>query len=216
MEIRPPELPEPLRETPDGKAAIRAALDAGEDCEGLLLRQQTLALEAGTPTRLELRGCRLEGCTLAAAPGLLLDFVDVELLRCDLSNLNLYKGSLQRVRLRDCKLLGASFAEASLQNVAMEACVLRYANFTGSRLQRVRLTGCDLTHGALENCRLKDFALDDCDLTAVECSFTALKGVDLRSCVLSGLAAGAGDLRGAIIGVEQAVDLVRLLGVEVR
>ena len=216
MEIRPPELPDDLMDTPDGEGVIRAALAAGEDCEGLLLRQQTLALESRKPTRLELRGCRLEGCTLTAAPGLLLDFVDVELVRCDLSNLNLYKGSLLRVRLRDCKLLGASFAEASLQHVTMESCLLRYTNFTGSRLQRVALTACDLTHGALENCKLKDFTLTDCDLTAVECSFTSLKGVDLRSCVLSGLAASAGDLRGAIIGVEQAIDLVRLLGVEVR
>jgi uncharacterized protein YjbI with pentapeptide repeats len=56
----------------------------------------------------------------------------------------------------------------------------------------------------------------DCDLTGVDFLGAELKGADLRGANINGVRVGADELRGAIIDPSQAVQIVALLGVEVR
>ncbi|MEN6408382.1 MAG: pentapeptide repeat-containing protein, partial [Anaerolineaceae bacterium] len=55
-----------------------------------------------------------------------------------------------------------------------------------------------------------------CDLTGADFCNAKLKGADFRTALLNGLRVGAQDFAGAIIAPEQALQVVGLLGVEVK
>ena len=79
----------------------------------------------------------------------------------------------------------------------------------------MNLQACDLHEASLAQLRLKRLTLEACDLTRAEVFGTRLRGVDLSTCQIAGirLSNTFTELRGAKISLDQAPDLVGLLGV---
>jgi uncharacterized protein YjbI with pentapeptide repeats len=85
-----------------------------------------------------------------------------------------------------------------------------------SKLTQVRFSQCDFRHGYFNNNRLASVAFDSCQLTEAEFSQTQLKDIDFRTCRIEQLTLDFQDIRGAIVGSSQVMDLIPLLGVVVR
>jgi uncharacterized protein YjbI with pentapeptide repeats len=80
----------------------------------------------------------------------------------------------------------------------------------------VRFSGCDLHGASLAQLKLKRVTLEGCDFTRAEVYGTRLRGIDLSTCNVQALRVSDTffELRGARIGIDQAPDLVGLLGVK--
>lgn len=158
-------------------------------------------------------GCLFPACTLRGS-----HFTDVTFRNCDLSNADLTGCSFQRVEFLDCKLMGTNLSEATMQHVAFERCKAEFANFALGRLRFVA-HGQGVMRGAVfDECRLEKVAFSRCDLTQGEFRGTRLRGLSFADSDIRGMRVGEVDsfeLKGLKINVLQAVDLVRLLGVEV-
>jgi hypothetical protein len=109
---------------------------------------------------------------------------------------------------------GADFA-ANVR-VTVRDSVCSYANINESKLEQVTLQGCDLREASLSQMRLKRLKLETCDLTRAELFRTILRNVDLSSCNIQALRTSDTfvELRGAKIDLDQAPDIIGLLGVK--
>jgi uncharacterized protein YjbI with pentapeptide repeats len=72
-----------------------------------------------------------------------------------------------------------------------------------------------LDHCVLRELHARKASFDECDLTRADLFRTPLRGVDLSSCNIAGISVSdtREELRGLVIGVEQAQDVVGMLGV---
>ena len=143
---------------------------------------------------------------------------DAELCGRRLSGVALTGAKLRGLVLRECLLEGCTLLSCDLTRVELLDCQWRGANWDCSILERVRLTGCDLSEGWLSGCRLRRFEVRDCRFIKTGFFKTDLEGIDFRTCRLEGITVSdtGRELRGAIVGPEQAVELARLLGLVVR
>ena len=75
-----------------------------------------------------------------------------------------------------------------------------------------------LSEASFHATRLRHLALDGCDLSRATFFRTSLSGVDLSTCDVSGLRVSSDlrELRGAVIDSDQAVELIGLLGINVK
>lgn len=146
-------------------------------------------------------------------------FYDCTFTGCDFSNALLEGAYFARSRFVGCKLEGAQLTGAFLRSSRMVDCVCRYANMGELTLEGALLQGCDLREAFLNEVQFrKRTRLERCDLTRTDLFRTSLKGMDLSTCNIAGLLVSdtRQELRGAIIDAEQAVDLVGLLGVQIK
>lgn len=146
-------------------------------------------------------------------------FYDCAFIGCDLSNALLQGAFFARSRFVGCKLEGAQLTGALLRSTRLLDCMCRYANMGEVALEGALLQGCDLREAFLNEVQFrKRTRLERCDLTHADLFRTSLKGMDLSTCNIAGLLVSdtRQELIGAIIGAEQAVDVVGLLGVRVK
>lgn len=124
---------------------------------------------------------------------------------------------LDRVDMIDCSAPGVSMLRARLARVRAVSTDFSYANLSETSIDRLRLEGCKLREVALQRSKLKRVRWDSCDLTSLDVFGTPLTGIDVSSCLFAApvLSGDYRELRGAVVSADQALDLVRLLGVRV-
>lgn len=158
-------------------------------------------------------GCRLAGCDLQGV-----SFVDVVFKNCDLSGVQGREVYFCRCAADGLKALGAVFTDCRMAHVTVQNSSLSCSNFTGASLEKVRFDHTDFTEASLSECRHKQWSFGDC--TFIKTSFfkTPLKGMDFTTSRLEGavVSTEATELRGAVVNIEQAADLARLLGLVIR
>jgi uncharacterized protein YjbI with pentapeptide repeats len=95
--------------------------------------------------RFRLLDCRFERCDLAGLEAPEASWVRVEIRGSRLTGATLAGAQLQDVAFRDCRMDLTSFAGARLERTSFERCDLRESDFGEARLHDVRLHGCDLS-----------------------------------------------------------------------
>lgn len=165
-----------------------------------------------------IQSCRFSGCLFPACTLHSSHFTDVTFRNCDLSNADFSGCSFQRVEFLECKLVGANLSEATMQHVAFERCKAGFANFALGRLRYVGFARGVMPSAVFDECRFENVVFSRCDLTQGEFRGTRLRGLSLADSDIRGLRVGEVDsfeLKGLKINALQAVDLVRMLGVEI-
>ncbi len=156
--------------------------------------------------------------SLSASTGLAqARFSDVLSRNCDVSNADLRGSAFQRVQFVDCKFTGAEFAETVFGSAVLARCRGEFVGFAAARFRRVRCEECILRSAVLSECRFEQTAFSACDLSTAEFFGTRLQGISLADCDIRGIRlrdCASFELRGARISPAQALDLVKLLGVE--
>lgn len=150
-----------------------------------------------------------------AAMSTALELKDGRLIACDLSNVTWESPTLIRTELRECRLTGTTIAEGYFQNVGFTGCRMHLAHLRFSIFRRVRFENCILNGADFQGSDLTCGVFRNCDLQGAQFSQAKLRGTDFRGSQLAGIQAGVKDIAGALFDPLQALDLVRLLGVDI-
>jgi uncharacterized protein YjbI with pentapeptide repeats len=190
------------------------ALDSQADVYGLMLTgsdvagqsAQGLVFEEVKLKRVNFRETRLDRVRV----------MDAEIGGSDFSGAVWDHARLTRVAFNNCRLIGLQLVEAELHDIRFSECNLTGGLFVGVDSSHLAFDGCVLQEASFQSAKLKGVSFKDCDLTGVDFLGAELKGADFRGANISGVRVGADELEGAIIDPSQAVQIVALLGVEVR
>jgi uncharacterized protein YjbI with pentapeptide repeats len=141
---------------------------------------------------------------------------DIHLERCDLSGANWEKGRFRRAVFSGCRMLGANLMEANFEDVIFEDCKMDSAILSLSAFHAAHFEKCSLKRSSFEGADLTGVVFDECDLSKADLRNAKLAGADFRTSTINGLQTGAQELQGAIISPLQAVQVVSLLGIQVK
>lgn len=194
---------------------ILEAIDETDgDVRGLSFFDEDLS--ARTLGHVEFEDCVFESCSFAEMRANRITFDRCTFASCDFSNARLPISFWRDCRVRESRLVGCDLHQSYFVRDVFADCACSYANFTESKLEQVHFVGCDLHEASLTQMRLKRLALEECNLVRAELMGTRLRGVDLSSCSIQALRVSNTfvELRDAKIGLDQAHDLVGLLGVK--
>lgn len=211
-----PKIPPVLEPSDDVTELLQRAREGQESIENRLIAGiQAPSLNA---YKLEFTGVEFDHCRLNGSVFDKASFVDVRFRDCDLSGCSFSDAYFSRCEFLSCKWVGAGFTAALLRQSAAQACSFQYANFDGASLGGVTLRQCDCTGAAFTGVTLRDVATADNRFIGVNFFHTSLKGMDFTRDLVDGwmLSEGLSELKGAIFSPYQAVDLARLLGIEIK
>ena len=164
----------------------------------------------------EFEDCTFESCSFSELQAQRLSFDRCTFVSCDFSNARIPKSYWRDCIVRESRLVGCDMHQSYFVRDTFVDCACSYVNLTEGKLEQVRLQSCDMREASLAQLRLKRLSLESCDLTRAEIYGTRLRGVDLSTCAIAGLRLSNTyiELRDAKIGIDQAPDLVGLLGVK--
>lgn len=211
-----PNIPAVLEPVEDFAALLQSARKRQESIE--YLRIEAVCSASADAHKLDFVGvefdhCRLSGCVFDKA-----SFVDVRFRDCDLSSCSFADAYFSRCEFLSCKWVGASLPGALLRQSGAFGCSFQYANFDGASLAAVSFEECDFTGAAFSQARFREMITANNRLCGVNFFHTSLKGMDFTRDLVDGwiLSEGMSELKGAIFSPYQAVDLARLLGIEIK
>lgn len=160
-----------------------------------------------------LRSCAFERVNLSNCTFTDVLFSGCRFVRCDMG-----RSWLNRVDLCSCSAPGLSFLKGRLSGVSLADSQLAYADFSEAAVDQLVASETKLSEASFHATRLRHLALGGCDLSRATFFRTSLSGVDLSACDVSGLRVSSDlrELRGAVIGSDQAVELIGLLGIQIK
>ena len=184
---------------------VRGFAFCGEDLSSLALG------------RVEFEDCAFEECTFAQLQAARMSFERCTLADCDLTGAQLPTSFWRDCTLRGCRLVGCNLTKGYLVRTRWEGCLASFSCLNESKLEGVSFVECDLHESSLSSMRARRLRFEGCDLTRAELFRTRLAGVDLSSSTLAGMRVSDtfAELRGAKVGIDQAPELLGLLGVKV-
>lgn len=141
---------------------------------------------------------------------------DSRLEKCDFSGVTCENARIHRVEWNGCRLLGSNLLDGIFEDALFHECSAEKVVFAWASFKRTRFEGCNLQGAVFTGADLSGVIFEHCDLTGADFCNAKLKGTDFRTALLNGLRVGAQDFAGAIIAPEQALQVVGLLGVEVK
>lgn len=154
---------------------------------------------------------QFQECQLPTMEGL-----DVIFEHCDLSNVTFEESALHRVVFKHCRMIGCDFSKTFMRNVTFSHCLLNYANFSFSNAQNIAFEDCDISETSFNESKLKDISLVDCQLKEAEFIHTPLQDIDVSTCNIEEIVVTTDSLKGIIVNPYQAIDLSRLLGLQIK
>ncbi|MEA5011485.1 MAG: pentapeptide repeat-containing protein [Angelakisella sp.] len=216
MNVASPQLPLEPAKVQDLESCLKAVLAEEEALQNTSCSGSQLL--AANFDRLELLACLLESCVLRGCSLAKSSFVDVLFQDCDLSNCNLEGAYFQRCRFVRCKLVGTDFEDAVLKNCSFQDCTLAYSTFDRSSLTAFELQNCDLTEASFSTVKQKQFIAKNSSFCKTNFFQTPLCGIDFTGNQLTAplLSSPPAELRGSVIDMFQAAELIGLLGVVVK
>jgi uncharacterized protein YjbI with pentapeptide repeats len=144
------------------------------------------------------------------------DIVDARFENCDLSNLDFRDSIIHRTEFKNCKMIGCNLSDALLQNVVMENCNLDYSNLRFSCLKKVEIKDSRFCNADCQGSKFIEVAFDGVDFSRCRMAGTSLEDIDISSCEINEMGIGMEDIQGAIVSLNQAVMLSRLMGISIK
>lgn len=207
-EVAPPRLPKRLSAEP------LAELEEQAIYENCLLADCDLSdqsVEFVTFEGAHLKQVALQRCTLR-----MLRLADVRLEACDLAEAVCEAISISRAEFIGCRMIGFEATGGRVEDLLLKGCNAAHAQLWGNVFKRARFESCNLNEINFQGCDLSGAVFDRCDLRGAKFVGAKLAGADLRTAQIEGAQAGIKELQGAIVNTEQALSIVRALGVDVR
>lgn len=168
------------------RGQLDGELTAGDlTVDGLLVESN--GSEAVHARRIRVRESELRGVAIDAhdAPGL--EFSDVVLRGCDLSNIDGREGSLRRVEIHGSRLVGFGLAAGTIQDLRVLDSTLALSSLASSKLRNVVFERVDLTDASFMQAQLERVAFIDCKLAGADFRGVKLKGCTIRGTALDGI-----------------------------
>jgi uncharacterized protein YjbI with pentapeptide repeats len=167
----------------------------------------------GQPVRVD--RCVWRNVTLSDPNAQQLRLRDSLIENCDLANIDLTRGLLERVDLTSSRLTGAAFTEVQLKSVLFRECKLDFAVMSMAKLENCIFENCNLTDADFYHADLSGNVFRGCDLSRADIAHAKLTGADIRDCRLDAMRGMPANMDGLIISPDQAALLITLFGVRV-
>jgi uncharacterized protein YjbI with pentapeptide repeats len=216
LKITPPQIPADLKRV-DSFAAYTRALRpddgtvaeiqcGGEQCEGVDFYKMDLRASV-------FANCAFHDCNFDKA-----GFVDVEFRSCDLSNSRFQGAYFERCRFVSCKCVGIDMTGAMMKQTMFEDTNLHYANFNAVSMNGVQFSRIDFSDSSIAQATLKRFASAESKFIRNDFTKTLLNGIDFSGNELIApiVSIPPIELKGIVIDMLQAADLIGILGVKVK
>lgn len=142
-----------------------------------------------------------------------LEMTDVASEKIEGAALRTYKPRFLRVYMSDSRFTGAEFAEGHFEDCTFQDVKFDETGFRFAEFKRVRFEGCILRQADFTGAKLTNVTFDGCNLEEAVFTSAMCKNVDVSGEDLT-LAHGLLGLKGAIISVEQLVQLAPLFASE--
>ncbi|MGH2363746.1 MAG: pentapeptide repeat-containing protein [Chloroflexota bacterium] len=159
---------------------------------------------------MSLRGTHLGGTHFQQA-----EWLRVQAADSDLSNTRWDRALLRHVLVRGSRLVGLMAPEALLEDVIFQQCDLSLAQLRFCRFKDVRFEDCQLREADFAASDISGTVFERCGLDQVDMSQATAAGIDLRGSSIEGIKVLLTQLREAKVEFDQAVYLVRLMGIHV-
>ncbi|GAB3154051.1 pentapeptide repeat-containing protein [Microbacterium neimengense] len=183
---------------------------------GAMLTGMSLTVETHSPA--DLTDARLDGVRFDRFVAPELRLRGAGLLEVALDALDVPVMDAARTDWSDARLSGRVGAltayDSSLRSVHFLGCRLGFVNLRGSELLDVQFTDCSIDELDLGEARCRRMRFTDTRIASLEVPRAVLVDVDLRHAELSAVS-GVGQLSGATITHEQALQLAPLLAAHV-
>ena len=164
----------------------------------------------------EIKRCKFDGIIFDEVNIKFGTLEDVEFINCDLSNLTFIDTHIFRVHFKNCKLFGTNFIDTTLDNVIIEDSMCSMSNFTGVKIHNSKISDSNFKSSNIENSELKNIIIDRVNFNDSSFIKTPLKDIDLSNSNIEEINIDLNCIKGAIISLEQTMDLIGLLGVKVK
>ena len=143
-------------------------------------------------------------------------FVNCEFENCNFSNTTFENVSFIRCSFKNCKCTGTMFLKSRFDTIDFKESNLCYSNFSLGVMNQIDFKDSIMRNMYFEENRHKKLVIDNCDLACASFFKTKLKDIDLSTNIISGIIIGYEDIKGAVIDSMQAIDLMGLLGVNIK
>ena len=162
--------------------------------------------------RMQFFHCRFVDCDFSGA-----EFYHCSWYGCDFSRCRFSESYFKQTLIQASRGDAGVFTDSVFRQCRFQDSSFCYANFFVLLLEECLFSGMQLRQGVLARVKLKKTRWESADLTGAELFQTPLKGVDLSHCEIAGitLSDSFSELRGAKISPLQAVDVARMLGVQI-
>ena len=208
--IQKPKIPISLNECDD---VINQILDYEKLEEVLVENTQVDGIEN---LSVSLNSCIFKNVVFECCDFRRIDMTDVIFENCDISNINLSYSSLYRVEFINCKLIGCSFNDSTLKSVVFKNCIGRYSNFAFSKFSGVNIEDSDFSFAVFQEIENQTLLLDSNNLTKSVFTGTSLNNIDFTSSNIDGIELRLKDVCGGTFSVNQALDLSKLMGINIK
>ncbi len=143
-------------------------------------------------------------------------FLNVIFQNCDFSNIQFLNTLFRNVQFINCKLVGSDFSDSMFDHVTIKESLCRFANFSYMNNKLTKFINCDLTNASITETKLNKTKFQECHLEQCEIFHSSLNNVDLSTSYINHIITSPEDIRGAIIDINQAEDLIHLLKVKLK
>ena len=131
------------------------------------------------------------------------------------------KSTIRNCTFKNCKCSNSNlnhsfFADVKFINCDFSNTDFSDSNFDGSNIKKVEFYSSKLDFLVLSLCKLEKAKFEDCSLIAATLAGSKLNGIDFRTCVIDGIIVKLEDLKGMIVTEWQALELAKLLEIEIK
>lgn len=200
----------------DARSELLESMEKEEDLSDLHLQQQNVEDERFD--NLYFENVFFDHCTFSKTVMERCSFRNVVFDSCAFPNCDFSHSWFSQCEFKSSQLVGANFSECKFIDFTIEKSALRYANFTKAQFDKCAIVDSDLSDTFFAGCKLKSFETKESQYIRTEFFQTSLKGVDFSACDLEGICVSeyAEELKGVIVNVYQAVELSKLLGLQIK
>ncbi|MEZ3514105.1 MAG: pentapeptide repeat-containing protein [Lachnospiraceae bacterium] len=191
---------------------IEKLISEEEVIQNCLIKDQILE---NLDKKIFISNCVVENVTFLSCNLYEADFYKTKFVHCDMSNLYIPNAAINNCIFENCKMIGVNISESSLNEVQLDNVIGGYMNATGAIIKKCTFTKSDFKNAFFNNCDLKKNILEQCNLKKAWFNGVMLRGVDFSTCDIEGINVGVKEIQGMKVSTAQAVELIRLLGVEI-
>ena len=137
---------------------------------------------------------------------------------CDFANCNFENSYWKKAGISDSKGDGGNFSGSRFKECVWKDSSFCYANFSRAVFEGTHVRRCKFREAFLSEVKFRLTLFKETDFYRADFFKTPLKGMDMSDCILDGILVSETfrELRGMKGGIEQALSLAGLLGMEIK
>ena len=215
MQIKPPTIPECLRDISDIRDELQFSMEYETDFD--LVKISKAHEEELSFGGVYFKNSIIENCRFINSDFCDCTFVNIIIKGCDLSNCNFNNTYFKNCLFLSSKLVGSSFKNTVQIETAYDNCNAEMTDYNEAKLKNVKISDSDFSSALICSTEIKNIELKNVKLINGVFFKTPLKDINLTDCIIDGLVVSdnGAELRGATVDIYQAAMFAKLLGLNI-